>query len=240
MGVLSEAKHAMEELLWPTRCVVCDQPGEILCEQCRRALVWIEQRHACPVCGAPYGSISCTQCKKDWPTRACVSALPFAGAGARLATCLKDGHELRIAPIMAAAMACALDEASAWPALDGLPRYDAAALDALCFVPATERAYQRRGFDHMELVARELSWLLGLPLADVLVRQRGRDQRALGRTERRRNLSGSVELTGDVCGLRLLLVDDVVTTGASLGACAEVLMGGGAMPVTACTLARVW
>ena len=86
MGMLDVARQAVEELLWPTRCVVCDQPGELLCARCRKSLVWIEQRHACPVCGAPFGRIACTQCKKDWPMRSCVSALPFAGAGARLAT----------------------------------------------------------------------------------------------------------------------------------------------------------
>ena len=92
----------------------------------------------------------------------------------------------------------------------------------------------------MELVARELSWLLGLPLEDVLVRRQGKDQRDLGRSDRLRNLSGSVELVGDVDGLRVLLVDDVVTTGASLAACTEALMGGRATQVSACTLARVW
>ncbi|MBQ1559106.1 MAG: hypothetical protein IIZ69_13600, partial [Pseudomonas sp.] len=68
-----------QELLWPTRCVVCDLPGELLCERCRSRLPWIEQRFACPVCGAPFGELTCTECKADWPTRSCVCALPFAG-----------------------------------------------------------------------------------------------------------------------------------------------------------------
>jgi predicted amidophosphoribosyltransferase len=114
------------------------------------------------------------------------------------------------------------------------------ALDALCFVPATHAAYQRRGFDHMELVARELAWLLGLPLADLLVRAEGRDQRVLGRSERADNLRGTVEVMGDVSGLSLLLVDDVITTGASLTACAEALRERGAARVTGCAAVRVW
>lgn len=229
-----------QELLWPTRCVVCELPGELLCERCRARLPWIEQRFACPVCGAPFGELTCTECKADWPTRSCVCALPFAGAGARMATALKDGHELRLAPILAAAVATALDEACAWPAKDGASRYDRAAIDALCFVPATHEAYLRRGFDHMELVARELSWLLSLPVADVLVREEGMDQRALGRDERARNLEGTVGLAGDVEDLSLLLVDDVITTGASVCACAKALLEGGAKSVSACALARVW
>ena len=232
--------QALQELLWPTRCVSCDMPGELLCAECRESLPWIDQQYACPVCGAPFGTITCTQCKKDWPCRSCVCAMPFAGVAARLATCLKDAHELRLAPVIAAAIATALDESSAWPASDGCPRFDANALDALCFVPATEAAYLRRGFDHMELVARELSWLVSLPVADVLVRAEGRDQRTLGREERQRNLHGTIEVLGDVRGTDLLLVDDVITTGASIGACTEALLERGAASVTACALARVW
>lgn len=232
--------EALQELLWPTRCIVCEQPGELLCERCRRSLPWIEQRLACPVCGAPFGVLACTQCKGGWPTRACVCALGFRGAAARMATGLKDAHERRLAPVIAAAVATALDEASAWPAGDGGLRYDASALDALCFVPATHAAWLRRGFDHMELVARELSWLTGLPLADVLLREHGEDQRSLGGGDRAKNLEGTVSVLGDVAGLDLLLVDDVVTTGASMTACAEALLSCGASSVTACALARVW
>ena len=234
------AQDQAAELLWPTRCVVCEQPGELLCAQCRANLPWIEQRFACPCCGAPFGSLTCTECKGDWPSRSCVCALPFKGAGARLVTCLKDAHELRLAPVVAAAIATALDEATAWPSSDGCPRYDPEHLDAICFVPATWKAYRRRGFDHMELVARELSWLLGLPLLDALVRGPALDQRLLGRRDRARNLKGTVEVVQDVAGLDLLLVDDVVTTGASMCACTEALLDGGAATVSACSLARVW
>ena len=232
--------HGLQELLWPTRCVSCNLPGELLCESCRASLPWIDQQLACPVCGAPFGLLTCTECKGDWPTRSCVSAFPFRGVGAQLTTCLKDAHELRLAPVIAAAIATALDEARAWPARDGLPRFDADHIDALCFVPATRAAYLRRGFDHMELVARELSWLLSFPLADVLVRDEGKDQRSLGRHDRAQNLSGSIDVLGDVAGMNLLLADDVVTTGASVAACASALLARGAASVTACSLARVW
>lgn len=228
------------ELLWPTRCVCCEQPGELLCAQCRRQLSWIEQRFACPCCGAPYGSLICTECRADWPLRSCVCALNFEGAGALMATRFKDGHELRLAPVIAAAMATALDEASAWPAHDGCLRFDPGEIDALCFVPATRRAFVRRGFDHMELVARELSWVLSLPLADVLVRETGHDQRLLGKRERGRNLKGTIDVVGDVSGMRMLLADDVITTGASMCACAEALLKRGAESVVGCALARVW
>lgn len=235
--------EGLKEAVWPTRCVGCDRPGELLCDGCRRSLGWIDQRYACPNCGAPYGWMTCTECSwrdDPWETRCVVCALTFDAISSQLVACLKDAHELRLAAVNAEAVACALDEAALWDASDGLPRYDAAAVDALCFVPATARAYARRGFDHMELVSQELSAILGIPLADVLVRDSRRDQRELGREDRQRNLAGSIEVVDDVSGMRLLLADDVVTTGASMRACAKALLARGAESVIGCALARVW
>ncbi len=239
-GLARKAADAALELLYPTRCVGCEMPGELLCDECRAALPWIEQRRACPVCGAAHGEVTCTGCEGDWEPRAVICALGFEGAAARMVTCLKDYHELRLAPINAAAMLTSLEEAAAWPARDGRPRFDRSDLDAVCFVPATAEAFARRGYDHMELVASELAAMLGLPLADVLVRERACDQRGLGRTGRAANLSGSIRVAEDVSGLRLLLADDVVTTGASLREATRALMARGAVSVTACSLTRVW
>ena len=138
------------------------------------------------------------------------------------------------------AMLTALEEAAAWPSSDGLPRYDPAAVDAVCFVPATSSAYVRRGFDHMELVSRALCAETGLVLHDALVRERARDQRVLGRDERAANLGGSMRVCDEVAGMRLLLLDDVVTTGSSVREATRVLRARGAVSVTACALARVW
>lgn len=234
------AAGELADLLWPTRCVSCDQPGELVCDECRAALGWIEQRLACPVCGAPYGFLTCTECAGTWAPRATVAALDFHGTAARMVTCLKDAHELRLAPVMAAAMLTALEEASAWDAPDGAPRFSPHATDGICFVPATSAAYARRGFDHMELVSRELAACSGLPVADVLVRPEARDQRELGREERAANLLGTIRVCDDVLGAHLLLLDDVATTGASINEATRALLARGAASVTACVLARVW
>lgn len=231
---------ALAEVLWPTRCVGCEQPGELVCEACREALPWVEQRLACPSCGAPFGWLTCTECDGTWLPRATVAATGFHGTPARMVTCLKDAHELRLAPVVAAALACALEEAAAWPARDGRPRFLPGGVDALCFVPATSEALARRGFDHMGLVARSLAVELGVPLADVLVRSSAHDQRALGREERAANLARTMRSVEDLSGTRLLLVDDVATTGASLAEGTRVLRARGAVEVTACVLARVW
>ncbi|MBR3224765.1 MAG: ComF family protein [Atopobiaceae bacterium] len=239
-NLVRSAADAAAELAWPTRCVSCDMPGELLCEDCRASLPWIAQRWACPVCGAPFGWLTCTACEGGWESRATVCALGFNQTSSQLVACLKDRAELRLAGINAAAMATALDEASAWPAPDGRPRFDPCNLDAICFVPATQRAYARRGFDHMELVAKELCAYLDIPLYDVLVRSGARDQRALGRGDRAFNLSGTVRALDDVRGMKLLLIDDVVTTGASMRESTRALLLRGAKDVTCCALSRVW
>lgn len=239
-GVAAELRAGLEELLWPTRCVGCGLPGELLCDECRRTLPWIDQALACPCCGAPFGWLTCTQCERDWGLAACVCACSFEGAAARLVTCLKDAHELRLAPLVASAMAGALEEAASCAGPAGEPRARPADIDALCFVPATAQAYARRGFDHMELVSRSLAADLGLPLADVLARSSARDQRALGRDARAANLAGSVEVLDDVRGMRLLLADDVVTSGATIREASSALLSRGAASVTGVALARVW
>ncbi len=234
------ALDAAAETLWPTRCVSCDMPGELLCAECRAQMPWIAQRWACPTCGAPFGWLTCTGCEGDWEPRAVVCALGFGQISSQMVACLKDQNELRLAPVNAAAMACALDEARSWLASDGRPRFDPDETDAICFVPATAQACIRRGFDHMELVSRELSVLLDMPLADVLKRGSSQDQRSLDKGERARNLSGTVDVIEDVAGMRLLLVDDVVTTGASLRESTRALLARGAASVTCCALTRVW
>ena len=232
------------ELGWPTRCLGCDEPGELLCEGCRERLPWICQRWACPNCGAPFGWLACTECAAAqgelWETRACVAALPLAGAARRLVVGYKDAGERRVAGVLAALMATALDEAASWPAADGAARFCADEVDAVCFVPATAAAFRRRGFDHMEPVASGLASAFGLPLHDCLARPRALDQRRLGKSERASNAAGSFELVGDVSGLALLLADDVITTGASLRAAASALLAHGAESVTACSVARTW
>ena len=224
-----ELAASLAELVWPTRCVGCGMPGELLCDECRETLPWIDQRWACPMCGAPYGWLTCTACDMDWEMSV-TCALGYEGAVRGMVRLLKDAHELRLVPYLARAMARALGEAKA----------PLSETDAICFVPATAEAYARRGFDHMELVSRELSRLVGLPVADVLARAPAADQRSLGREGRAANLAGSVVVVDDVAGMRLLLADDVVTTGASMRACARALKARGAAEVSGVAAARVW
>lgn len=99
--------------------------------------------------------------------------------------------------------------------------------------PCSRADRRRRGYDHAEVLARGLAGRLGLPAGPLLTRVAGaHDQAALTGAERRTNLSGVFAAARPVSG-SVLLVDDVVTTGATLQACASSLRSAGAGPVEA-------
>jgi predicted amidophosphoribosyltransferase len=98
------------------------------------------------------------------------------------------------------------------------------------WVPGRRRDVLDRGFDHAAVLARAVSLQLGLHRRNLLVRTRApSDQTDLGRAERFANLEGAFR-SRPVSG-RVVLVDDLVTTGATAGACARALLDGGASSV---------
>lgn len=110
--------------------------------------------------------------------------------------------------------------------------------DVVVPVPLHFRKERMRGFNQARALADELD----LPLLDVLRRTRHTpSQTGLSASERRANVAGAFALrrNTDAAGLRVVLVDDVSTTGATMEACAEVLRSAGAADVSAVTAARV-
>lgn len=229
------------ELLSPTRCASCERPGTLICPACRKKTVHIDPALACAKCGAPFGSLLCTECAgTDLVQNRCLAATVFDGPPSRIVRAYKDGGERRLASEIADIMLTAAHTAQR----DDPVRYGGllSQADAVTFVPVTAAAYRRRGFDHMEEVARAFSQRAGIPLVDVLAKRGRADQRELTRTERLAQ-SRSVYVVVDparVVGRRLLLLDDVVTTGATVSAAADALKQAGAVHVDALAFARVW
>jgi predicted amidophosphoribosyltransferase len=110
---------------------------------------------------------------------------------------------------------------------------------AVTFVPATRAALLRRGFDHGRGIASAVAQALGVPLVEAIARAAARDQRALGRLERARNVAGNFSASGELPE-RILLCDDVFTTGATLDAAASALLDQGVRAVRCATVARAW
>ena len=226
---------AVAETLWPTRCALCDYPGEVLCARCVRLLPYLDQWRACKRCGAPYGLVQCTECNPVKLAHLARDSLPFAWCASatmfdndttgRVVRVFKDQGEQRLADVMSQLMARAL-----------APRCSA---DAVTFVPATLAACRHRGYDHAQLLASRLGSRLGLPVVSLLARPKTLDQRSLGRNERVQNLQGRFQALPDVVPPpRVILVDDVYTTGATLCSAADALLSCGVNAVGCLTFAR--
>ncbi len=115
-------------------------------------------------------------------------------------------------------------------------------IDLIVPIPITRKKMKERGYNQTELIAKELRFLLNVPYANVMIKVKDtKEQKTLGRTERAENLSGAFGISDkapDISGKRLLLIDDVCTTGSTLTEAAGVLRIGGAGKVYAISFAK--
>jgi predicted amidophosphoribosyltransferase len=213
------------DLLLPRRCVACARLGADLCPDCRAAL---------PVLGPP----ACARCcaPTAWPVSRCreCAGRRLAFASARAAVAYADAVPALVAAWkerglrgVAGIAADVICEALPCPGTE-----------AVAFVPPDGDRSVRRGHHPAERLAQELGRRWGLPVIAGLARTRTpRAQRGLTLPERRRNVSGAFIANGRVPS-RLLLVDDVYTTGATVSAAASALRKAGARRIEVVTFAR--
>mgnify|MGYP001045342487 CR=1 FL=1 len=107
--------------------------------------------------------------------------------------------------------------------------------DGICWVPVRKKRRRARGYDQSELLARVIAKKLSLPLVPALQKhaERGPQSQLKDAAQRRSNASGAFSVLpgADVSGKTLLLIDDIVTTGATLAECSRVLRTAGASDV---------
>lgn len=222
---------AWAELLAPTRCAGCEMPGALLCERCDTTLPRVEQGYACQRCGAPFGFLVCTECwSSEFAFEAAVSLGVLDGTLARAVVLHKDSSERRLGAVLGRMLAQVAEDA--WPQWP----------DAVTWVPATRAAVKRRGFDHGRGIAAPVARAFGLEPVALLGRGRARDQRDLDKSDRARNVAGTFAVLPHVQlgGARVIVVDDVLTTGATLDAAADTLLSCGAASVRVAVIARTW
>lgn len=225
MGLL----EALLEVVAPTRCAGCDAPGELLCARCREAMPRVDSAYACPSCAAPFGYITCTECwEREFAFAGAVAVGSLERPLSRAITLYKDAGERRLAEEFGRMAANVLA-----PCAGGA--------GCVVPVPASRAAIVRRGFDHMTLIAQAAAAALDLPVRHALEIARAIDQRGLGREARRANAAEALALApGTALEGRVLLLDDVFTTGATLDAAAALLQSAGAAEVRVAVLARAW
>lgn len=110
--------------------------------------------------------------------------------------------------------------------------------DVIVFVPMAKKRERQRGYNQARLIAEELSKLIGLPIADVLRRNRYTENLArMTRTEREKAVAGTMDYAGEPIVGKVLLVDDVLTTGFTASECSKLLKKNGAERVDVLTFA---
>lgn len=228
--------------VWPTSCLVCGEaaatagraPLTGLCRPCADALPW--NRWACQRCALPLpaseAGATCGAClRRPPPLHACRAAFVYGFPLDRLLPRAKFHDDLAAARHLGGWMAAALAPCLA----NGAPP------DAVIPVPLHRGRLRRRGYDQARELARPLAARLGLPLDDLLRRvQATGPQSRLDAAGRRRNLRGAFAVrTGADLPAHVALVDDVMTTGATLHAAALALRRAGVARVEAWVCARV-
>jgi predicted amidophosphoribosyltransferase len=211
--VRTAASRALDAAL-PANCVGCGTEGPPICDRCADAPA-----------GVPIGlpaEIPEPLLQLDW-------CAPFHGLVRNVLHAIKYQGEQRLAMPLGAAVA------RRWARIG-------VGAEIVTHVPVHADRAKQRGYDQAELIARAAAGVLAMPHLPLLSRERVTiAQFDLDRRRRATNVRGAFVLDGrapPIVGRWILLVDDVTTTGATLAACAEALVDGGALGVSATTVAR--
>lgn len=225
--VVATALDAVLRTVLPPVCAGCGVSGYWICPICDQLVRRIDLSDVCARCGSPArAGTACSRCA-GWTTAlgACRSAYVFDGA------IRQTIHQLKYRGEYARAEWCGIELARLAIELDWQP-------DLLVPVPLHRTRLRSRGYNQSAKIAAVTSTALATPWGNVLTRTRATmSQVGLDAMRRRENVNGAFACRHDLGDLEILLVDDVVTTGATIEACAEACWRAGARDVRALTLA---
>ena len=213
------------QLFAPFECLGCHREGGLLCHQCGIEAIEVAPG-CCYRCLRPTPSALCDDCRDR--TRLCdvQVASSYTNLSVQLISRLKFARTQAAAQLIAKIM-------------DN--RLPPSAVDTIVVhVPTATQRVRQRGYDQAQLIAREFARYRRLPCQALLRRQGHSRQLGAGRQERRQQLEGAFycPVPSKVSGRRILLIDDVLTTGATVEVAAKVLESAGAKEVSAALFAQ--
>ncbi len=217
------------DTLFPARCLGCGRRGVALCPGCRAALPYLPAG-ICPRCASPRPSPArCRVCQRLPSALASVRAVcAYEGPARKAVHLLKFRSGRYLAPTLGELLRQVVERRPL-------------RVDLVVPAPLSAARLAQRGYNQAELLAVEIADAAGGVLAPgVLAREDRPPQQTLSAAKRRRNVRGAVHCAhaAEVAGMRVLVVDDVMTTGATLGACADALSDAGASWIGGLVFAR--
>ena len=239
-ALLADTLSPIVDLVYPPRCPSCgtglaSQPG--LCVECWGRMV-VPSAPCCATCQRPFGENGpsdgaiCAPCLANPPLHdGIVAATLYTDVSRKLVLAFKHGGRIALAPMLARLMAARLHVTQGERLI--IP------------VPLHRWRLWQRGFNQSALLAREIAGLgHGRLVVDGLIRnKRTPTLGGMGARERRRALAGAVKINPRQAGIvrnrAVILIDDVLTSGATSTACVKALKRAGATEVTICCFARV-
>jgi ComF family protein len=224
----------IQSQLYPQSCLLCGTPADFetrFCQPCYDALPFND--HACPACALPLpvaapGGVRCGACLHlQLPYDACSTALRYEPPLSRLISNLKFRHQLHLVEPLARLLIQRLAD------LDDPP-------DLILPVPLHLRRLRERGFNQAQELGRVLAKHYHIPLDGRLVKRTRHTlaQSDLDEQARRKNLRNAFHVYGCVKGAKLVILDDVITTGSTIWEMSKALKQAGAVQVVAWALAR--
>lgn len=231
----------LRDLIFPPKCLLCSNPTSVgkseLCDDCLSR--WRSLRAVkCPRCGE-----TAERCRCHYPhpeNGECAGALFFydysdseLADGKRLIYSLKRSRDRRVSRFIAREMAAMLLK---YGIRYGIDMSSAIVTNA----PRSVEAVREYGFDHASELARLTAYYIGAQYKSLFVNVGGSVQKTLSAADRKANVEEAISLHGVIPqGNTCILIDDVITTGATLGTCADQLCRGGADRVICATAAAV-
>jgi ComF family protein len=227
---IKSAACGVLDIIYPPFCLLCEADADYLCEECLDKITFIDVP-VCPKCGYPKPVPGrCADCLvRDLSFDAARSAALFDGALRDAIHLFKYSGKIVLAEPLAKVM---VDH---WPGFG-------TSVDLVVPVPLHRARLNERGFNQSEELGRRLAGALGMPFGPRVVERirNTRHQTNLPLDERTDNVAGAFRVKHQraVRGKRVLVIDDVMTTGSTASAVADALESAGASRVMVYTLAR--